>query len=63
VGAEYRYPRDSRWVARAGLFDTGDGHDLTLGIGRTIGRTWRLDAAWQNSDPNATWSAGAGLSF
>lgn len=61
-GVEYCFA-DSPLKARAGLIDTGDGHDLTLGAGYTFGNQWRVDAAWANTDVDNTWSVGAGFNF
>lgn len=51
-GAEYALT-DALKI-RAGLFDSGDGHDLSAGLGYSFG-TWRIDAAYQNLDDNPWW--------
>lgn len=61
-GVEYSLA-ETPWKFRAGLADTGDGHDLTLGAGYNFGNKWRVDAAWQNADYDDVWSIGAGFSF
>jgi len=62
VGAEYALGTYKEWRVRAGAVDNGDGHDLALGAGYAW-KTWRLDAAWQNTDFDNTWSVGAGFGF
>jgi hypothetical protein len=63
LGAEYALGTNKAWKVRAGLFDTGDGHDLTLGAGYAFANNWRLDAGWKNSDPNSVWSVGVSAGF
>lgn len=46
---------------RAGVFDSGDGHDLSAGLGYCFG-TWRVDGAWQNLEGNP-WLVSLGHSF
>lgn len=62
IGAEYGYGKCMEWKFRAGLVDTGDGHDVSLGAGYNFGNNWRADAAWVNSD-SSLWSLGAGYTF
>ncbi len=62
AGAEYSCA-DTGWKARAGLLDTGDGHDLTLGAGYDFANQFRVDAAWQSADNDDIWSLGLGFSF
>jgi len=61
-GVEYSFI-DSPLKLRAGLADTGDGHDLTLGAGYAFGNQWRVDAAWRNADEDDIWSVGAGYTW
>ena len=46
---------------RAGMFDSGDGHDLSAGLGYQFG-TWRIDGAYQNVDGNP-WYVSLGHTF
>lgn len=46
-GAEYAL--SDRWDLRAGTFDSGDGHDLSVGLG-WAGKAWRVDAAYRDSE-------------
>jgi hypothetical protein len=62
-GAEYTLPTAKAWKVRAGLYDSGDGHELTLGAGYSFVNNWRVDFGWQNSDPDATWAVGVSKGF
>jgi hypothetical protein len=63
AGAELSLGNANEWKARAGVMDTGNGHDLTLGAGYSFAKNWRVDGAWVNSDPDKTWSVGVGVGF
>lgn len=63
AGAEYAFGTNKEWRARAGIFDTGDSHKLTLGAGYALPKNWRVDAAWADTEGHSTWSIGAGYSF
>ncbi|MBU0606868.1 MAG: hypothetical protein KKI08_03235 [Armatimonadetes bacterium] len=57
-GVEYRVPDGNRqWFGRVGMMDAGDDHWLTVGVGMQ-GRSWHVDFALVDSDPDATWSIG-----
>lgn len=61
VGAEYKPAKLVNWAFRAGLYDSGDSHDLTLGAGYSWER-WRLDAAYGDM-ADGVWSLTAATCF
>lgn len=61
AGAEYRLGKSKQWSARGGVFDSGDGHALTLGVGVVLPKV-RLDLAYMNTD-SSSWMVGAGFDF
>ncbi|MEN6644535.1 MAG: hypothetical protein ABFE08_19030 [Armatimonadia bacterium] len=61
AGAEYRLGKTNEWSARGGLFDAGDGHKLTLGVGLVLPKV-RLDLGYMNTD-SSSWMVGAGFDF
>jgi hypothetical protein len=59
-GTEFRFGEQGEWTLRAGSNDSV----MTLGAGYAFPRnSFRLDAAWADTDVNATWTAGVGLTF
>lgn len=58
-GAEYTLT--DAFKLRAGAFDNGDGHDLSLGLGYAVG-SWRIDAAYRDADEQP-WTVGVGHTF
>lgn len=62
AGVEYTAGRQNEWRLRAGLVDTGDDHELTLGAGYAKPDSrWRFDFGWANTDPDNLWTIGAGV--
>jgi len=59
-GAEYAFA--PQWKARLGSFDTGDGSDITGGLGFAW-NNWRIDAAYIDDDGGSIWNVGVGTSF
>lgn len=60
-GVEYKLGQAKEWRARGGLFDGGDGHKLTLGVGVVLPKV-RLDLGYMDTN-NSTWMVGAGFDF
>jgi hypothetical protein len=58
-GGEFLFGQQYEWAVRGGLRDG----DLTLGAGYAFDATWRLDAAFADTDGDNILSIGAGLSF
>lgn len=61
-GVEYSFGEKKEWRGRAGLMDTGGGHDFTLGAGYQA-KQWRADFAYVATDPDAVWTIGIGLNL
>jgi hypothetical protein len=62
AGVEFKAGEANQWRLRAGLVDTGDGHDLTLGAGY-LWKNWRADFGWEETDPGHLWTVGGGVHF
>lgn len=61
-GVEYTAGKEAEWKLRAGLVDTGDDHELTLGVGyKKPDAKWRADFGWANIEPDAFWTVGVGV--
>lgn len=60
-GVEYKLGQTKEWRARGGLYEAGDGHKLTLGVGLVLAKV-RLDLGYMNTD-SSSWMAGAGFDF
>jgi len=52
-----------RWALRVGAMDSGDGHDITAGVGCRVADDWQVDVGWANTDPDSSWLATVGTSF
>jgi hypothetical protein len=62
AGLEYTTGNADEWKLRAGLFDTGDDHEITLGVGYAKPDSrWRVDFGWANTDPEDLWTLGVGV--
>lgn len=60
-GVEYKPAKLANWAFRAGLYDDGEDHNLTLGAGYAWER-WRLDAAYGDM-ADGVWSVTASIGF
>jgi hypothetical protein len=56
IGAEYKLGTMNEFRIRAGLFDTGASHKLSLG-GSYQWDNWRVEGAWVNTNPDL-WTVG-----
>lgn len=63
-GVELTLGNQNEWKVRAGAIDTGDDHELTLGVGyKKPDANWRADFGFANFDPDALWTVGVGVNL